>query len=60
MKEIIEMSKWTYTARDNGGKYQVITVTANSKPEAIEKGFQRAKRKAAGDITIWECRLKTA
>lgn len=53
------MAKWTYTARDNGGKYQVLTVTANSKPEAIEKGFVKAKKNAAGDIITWNCKLKT-
>lgn len=58
-KEPGTMAKWTYTARDNGGKYQVLTVTANSKPEAIEKGFVKAKKNAAGDIITWNCKLKT-
>ena len=51
------MAKWTFTARDNGGKFQVLSVKAASKPEAIDKGFKQAQRKAAGDITSWECRL---
>lgn len=53
------MAKWTFTARDSGGKYQVITVTAGNKPEAIEKGIRRAEKKAAGDITTWNCSLKS-
>lgn len=53
------MAKWTFTARDNGGKHQVITITAGSKLEAIEKGIRRAKKKAAGDITTWNCNLKS-
>lgn len=49
--------KWTFKARDNGGKMQVLKVTANSKPEAIEKGIKAAQKRAAGDITNWECYL---
>ena len=54
------MAKWIFTAKDNGGKQQVIKVTAASKPEAIDKGFKKANRKAAGDITTWNCRLHSA
>ena len=36
---------------------QFFKVKAGSKPEAIEKGFKRARKGAAGDITSWECRL---
>ena len=53
------MAKWTYTAIDNGRKHQTFTVTAASKPEAIEKGFTRAKKRAAGDIITWTCKLKS-
>ena len=54
------MAKWIFTAQDNGGKHQIIKVTAASKPEAIDKGMERAQRKAAGDINTWNCRLHTA
>lgn len=54
------MAKWTFTTLDNGGKRQTITITASNKPEAIEKGFNKAKIKAAGDITTWNCTLKSA
>lgn len=50
--------KWKFTARDNGGKRQVFTVTANSKPEAIEKGIKAAQKRAAGDLTGWDCALR--
>ena len=59
-QEVKTMAKWIFTAKDNGGKQQIIKVTAASKPEAIEKGFTKANRKAAGDITTWNCRLHTA
>lgn len=51
------MYKWTFTARDNGGKYQCFSVKAGSKAIAIEKGMERAKKHAAGDITTWDCKL---
>lgn len=51
------MAKWTFTATDNGRKHQVIKVTASNKVEAIKKGFDRAKAKAAGDIITWDCKL---
>lgn len=51
------LAKWTFSARDNGGKHQVFTVKARDKTEAIRKGFERAKKHAAGDIISWECRL---
>jgi len=54
------MAKWIFTAKDNGGKQQVIKVTAASKTEAIDKGFKKANRKAVGDITVWNCRLHSA
>lgn len=54
------MAKWTFTARDNGGKFQVFTVSAASKPDAINKGIEKAKKHAAGDITTWDCTLKQA
>lgn len=54
------MAKWQFTARDNGGKVQTFTVAANDKTAAIKKGFEKAKKKAAGDITVWDCRLRIA
>lgn len=53
------MAKWNFNAIDNGGKRQFFTVTATSKPEAIQKGIERAKKHAAGNITNWNCNLKT-
>ena len=54
------MAKWSFYAIDNGGKRQFFTVTASSKPEAIEKGITRAKKNAKGDLNNWECTLKKA
>jgi hypothetical protein len=54
------MAKWYFNATDNGGKVQSFTVTAPSKTEAINKGFEKAKKKAVGDITTWRCTLKSA
>ena len=51
------MYKWSYTCRDNGGKYQCFTVKAATKHEAIKKGAERARKHAAGDITTWDCKL---
>lgn len=54
------MAKWNFSAMDNGGKRQFFTVTAPTKPEAINKGIERAKKHAAGDVTSWTCSLKSA
>lgn len=54
------MAVWTYRCIDNGGKKQFFDVKADSKPEAIEKGFKKAKKNAKGDINNWECVLKKA
>ena len=51
------MAVWGYSCIDNGGKRQFFKVTASSKIEAIKKGSTRAKKKAAGDITSWDCYL---
>ena len=53
------MAKWNFNATDNGGKKQFFTVTAPNKPEAIKKGFEKAKKNAAGDVTSWNCTLKS-
>lgn len=48
---------FTFTCRDNGGKCQCIKIKAPDKATAILKGLTQAKRKSAGDITVWECKL---
>lgn len=53
------MAKWDFTTRDNGGKFQYFVVSAPTKPDAITKGMEKAKRKADGDIITWNCKLKT-
>lgn len=54
------MAKWTFTCRDNGGKFQCLTITATSKQEAILKGIKKAKEKAKGDLSPdWKCTLKS-
>lgn len=53
------MYNFTFTCRDNGGKYQCFTVKAKDKSEAIKKGMEKAKKKAAGDICgNWDCRMQ--
>lgn len=55
------MAKWIFTAHDNGGKRQVLKITAANKTEAISKGMEKAKKHAAGDIgSGWSCRLHSA
>lgn len=45
---------------DNSGKRQSFKVKANSKDEAIRKGFKKAEKNARGDIRpSWECVLAT-
>lgn len=52
------MFEWIFTAIDNGGKHHKYTITATSKIEAIDKGFQLAKKYANGDICgSWNCSL---
>lgn len=54
------MAKWSFHCNDNGGKFQGFTITASSKPEAIEKAMQKAKKAAKGDINAWDCKLVRA
>lgn len=54
------MATWSFYAADNGGKKQYFKVKANSKPDAIDKGMNRAKKHASGDIIGWECKLLAA
>lgn len=35
---------WTFTCRDNGGKFQVFKIKASDKTSAINKGFAKAKK----------------
>ena len=51
------MYTFTFTARDNGGRFQCFSVKANDKKEAIRKGLCKAKAKAKGDIAYWDCKL---
>ena len=52
------MATWSFYCIDNGGKRQALTIKAKDKPEAIEKGFKKAKKGAKGDIINWECKLR--
>ena len=54
------MYKFTFTCVDNGGKHQCFKVKAHDKQEAIQKGFAKATKNAAGDIGSWECELDRA
>lgn len=54
------MAKWSFVYFDNGGGKQFFKVTAKDKPTAIEKGHDRAAKKAKGNCTHWECRLLSA
>lgn len=55
------MALWSFSCSDNGGKKQFLKVKADSKTEAIQKGFAKAKKNAKGDIGYnWECRLISA
>lgn len=50
--------KFNFYCVDNSGKRQSFTVTAPDKQTAIDKGFTRAKKHAAGDIITWDCSLR--
>lgn len=52
------MAKWTFCCIDNSGKCQSLIVKANDKPTAIKLAFEKAKEKARGDITSWNCCIK--
>ena len=49
--------KWTFTCRDNGGKYQAFKISASDKTSAINKGIAKARKNASGDIITWDCKL---
>ena len=52
------MFKWSFAIGDNSGKKQFFTIRANSKEEAIKKGFEKARKNAKGDLSYsWDCRL---
>ena len=51
------MALWIFQCNDNGGKHQHFTIKASDKTSAIKKGFERAKKHAAGDIISWTCQL---
>lgn len=48
---------WKFKCHDNGGKFQQFNVKADNKTDAINKGMERAKKHANGDIHSWECIL---
>ncbi len=53
------MYKWVFSISDNSGKRQSFTVKANSKQEAIAKGFEKARKHANGDLSLhWTCDLQ--
>ena len=49
--------KFTFTCKDNGGKYQCFTIYAPDKATAITKGLAKARKNAKGDFTTWRCHL---
>ena len=52
------LATWVFRCIDNGGKRQAITIKAANKTDAIKKGFEKARKHAAGDIgPSWECKL---
>lgn len=52
------MYTWTFTAKDNGGKFHCYQIKANDKTTAIKKGMAKAKKNAKGDIGVnWNCKL---
>ena len=48
---------WSFTCIDNGGKRQSLKIKAADKQTAINKGFEKARKEAKGDITTWGCSL---
>lgn len=55
------MATWIFRCQDNNGKRQFFKVKANSKLEAVNKGFEKARKNAKGDISYnWECNLISA
>lgn len=52
------MYTWTFTVRDNGGKFHCVKVKANDKLEAIRKGMEKARKNAKGDLGVhWTCKI---
>lgn len=55
------MATWLFNIGDNSGKRQSLKIKANSKDEAIRKGFDKARKNAAGDLSCrWDCKLISA
>lgn len=55
------MATWSFYCSDNGGKKQYLKIKAKDKTEAIQKGFEKARKNAKGDIGYnWECKLISA
>lgn len=52
------MYTFTFTARDNGGKFHCYKVKAKDKADAIRKGLDKARKNAKGDLNPnWQCKL---
>ena len=56
------MAKWYFSTEDITGKHYKFIIAANSKPEAIKKGRDKAREKSGGEQLIpnWNCSLKSA
>ena len=55
------MATWIFHITDNGGKHHNLTIRATNKDEAIRKGFEKSRKKAAGDLSLhWDCKLLRA
>lgn len=52
------MHIFTFTARDNSGKFHCYKIKAMNKTEAIRKGLEKARKNGKGDLCYnWQCRL---
>lgn len=49
------MRRWSFTGYDTGGSCQQFRVMAASKQDAVKKAFNKANKKAHGEILIWCC-----
>lgn len=53
-----KMPRWNYTCHDNGGGSQSFSVAAKDHLSAVSKAEAKARKKAKGDITSWDCHLR--
>lgn len=54
------MTKWFFTYSTPDGKRGHTRITAASKPEAIRKGIDHARKHANGEPIQWNCKLSQA